>query len=309
MPEQLRTVRDAKALSTTVPSESERARAAAGGSPLADDLHPAHVEETLITPLAGWTALGLKDLWKYRDLVFQLTLRNIKVRYKQTILGVLWAVLQPVLMTLVFAFTLRRLIPNANGALPYPIYVLSGLLPWIFFQTAVTSAANSVVSSEGLVTKVYFPRLAIPISAIAAALVDLAIAFIVLVGMMLWFGIKPTASLALLPLAIALLLASATGIGTLLAALAVSYRDFRHAVPFVLQAWMFATPAIFLPGDGGTLSQFNPMTAPIELFRAVTLGLPIPWQGVLLVAGVNAALCLAGLYYFRRVEDSFADVI
>jgi lipopolysaccharide transport system permease protein len=309
MPEQLRTVRDAKALSTTVPSESERARADAGGSPLAVDPHPARVEETVITPLAGWTTLGLKDLWKYRDLVFQLTLRNIKVRYKQTILGVLWAVLQPVLMTLVFAFTLRRLIPDANGQLPYPIYVLSGLLPWIFFQTAVTSAANSVVSSEGLVTKVYFPRLAIPISAIAAALVDLAIAFVVLVGMMLWFGIKPTPSLALLPLAIGLLLASATGIGTLLAALAVSYRDFRHAVPFVLQAWMFATPAIFLPGDGGTLSQFNPMTAPIELFRAVTLGLPIPWQGVLLVAGVNAALCLAGLYYFRRVEDSFADVI
>ncbi|HUE14626.1 MAG TPA: ABC transporter permease [Planctomycetaceae bacterium] len=276
---------------------------------MAVDPHPARVEETVITPLAGWTTLGLKDLWKYRDLVFQLTLRNIKVRYKQTILGVLWAVLQPVLMTLVFAFTLRRLIPDANGQLPYPIYVLSGLLPWIFFQTAVTSAANSVVSSEGLVTKVYFPRLAIPISAIAAALVDLAIAFVVLVGMMLWFGIKPTPSLALLPLAIGLLLASATGIGTLLAALAVSYRDFRHAVPFVLQAWMFATPAIFLPGDGGTLSQFNPMTAPIELFRAVTLGLPIPWQGVLLVAGVNAALCLAGLYYFRRVEDSFADVI
>jgi lipopolysaccharide transport system permease protein len=309
MSEQLRTVRDAKALSTTVLPGSEQAGADAGGSPLADDRYPAHIEETVITPLAGWTALGLKDLWKYRDLVFQLTLRNIKVRYKQTILGVLWAVLQPVLMTLVFAFTLRRLIPDAKGELPYPIYVLSGLLPWIFFQTAVTSAANSVVSSEGLVTKVYFPRLAIPISAIAAALVDLAIAFVVLVGMMFWFGIKPTPSLALLPLAIVLLLASATGIGTLLAALAVSYRDFRHAVPFVLQAWMFATPAIFLRGDGGTLSQFNPMTAPIELFRAVTLGLPIPWQGVLLVAGVNAALCLAGLYYFRRVEDSFADVI
>jgi lipopolysaccharide transport system permease protein len=310
MPEQLRTLRDATALSATVQSDSEGAGANAGGSPLANDLSPSHVEETVITPLAGWTALGLKDLWKYRDLVIQLTLRNIKVRYKQTILGVLWAVLQPVLMMLVFAFTLRRLIPNASGELPYPVFVLSGLLPWIFFQTAVTSASNSVVSSEGLVTKVYFPRLAIPLSAIAAALVDLAIAFVVLVGMMLCFGFKPTPSLALLPLAIALLLASATGIGTLLAALAVSYRDFRHAVPFVLQAWMFATPTIFVKIDGGGgLSQFNPMTAPVDFFRAVTLGLPIPWQGVLLVAGVNAALCLAGLYYFRRVEDSFADVI
>ncbi len=309
MPEQLRTVRDAKALSATVPSASEPTGPDAGQRPLADAPHPAHVEETVITPLAGWPTLGLKDLWNYRDLVFQLTLRNIKVRYKQTILGVLWAVLQPVLMTLVFAFTLRRLIPMPSGELPYPIFVLSGLLPWIFFQTAVMAAANSVVGSEGLVTKVYFPRLAIPLSAIAAALVDLAIAFVVLVGMMFWYGIVPTASLALLPLAVALLLASATGIGTLLAALAVSYRDFRHAVPFVLQAWMFATPTIFLPVDGGRLSQFNPMTVPVDFFRAVTLGLPIRWESVLCVAGVHAVLCLAGLYYFRRVEDSFADVI
>lgn len=309
MPEQLRTVRDAETLSATVPSASEPAGPDVSGPPFADDLHPAHVEETVITPLAGWPALDLKDLWNYRDLVYQLTLRNIKVRYKQTILGVLWAVLQPVLMTLVFAFTLRRFLPDANGQLPYPVLVLSGLLPWIFFQTAVTAAANSVVSSEGLVTKVYFPRLAIPLSAIAAALVDLGISFVVLVGMMVWYGIVPTASLVLLPLAVALLMASAAGIGTLLAALTVSYRDFRHAVPFVLQAWMFATPTIFLPGQGGRLSQVNPMTAPVDFFRAVTLGLPIPWQRVLCVAGVQAVLCVVGLYYFRRVEDSFADVI
>jgi lipopolysaccharide transport system permease protein len=305
MPDQARTVGDAEVLAAPAQLSADSA-ADAGPSAVAE---PLHTEETIITPLAGWPTLGVTDLWRYRDLVFQLTLRNIKVRYKQTILGVLWAVLQPVLMTLVFVFTLRRLIPNASGDLPYPVFVLSGLLPWIFFQTAVTAAANSVVSSEGLVTKVYFPRLAIPLSAVAAALIDLGIAFVVLIVLMLWNGILPTASVILLPLAVALLLAAATGIGTLIAAVAVSYRDFRHAVPFVLQAWMFATPTIFVNNEAGWLSQFNPMTAPVDFFRAVTLGLPIPWQSVLTVAGVHVALCFAGLLYFRHVEDSFADVI
>jgi lipopolysaccharide transport system permease protein len=309
MAEPLGTVREAMADLATGQVVSAPTGREDDATPLNDSPNQPHVEETLITPLAGWPTLGLRDLWRYRDLVYQLTLRNIKVRYKQTVLGVLWALLQPVLMTLVFAFTLRGLLPKQNGPLPYPIFVLSGLLPWIFFQTAVTAAANSVVSSEGLVTKVYFPRLAIPLSAIAAALIDFGIAFTVLVAMMLWCGIAPTLSLALLPLAVLLLLASATGFGTLLAALTVSYRDFRHAVPFVLQAWMFATATIFLPVDGEKFSQINPMTAPIDFFRAVTLGLPVPWISVLCIAVVNGALCLAGLYYFRRVEDSFADVI
>jgi lipopolysaccharide transport system permease protein len=305
MPDQARTVGDAEVLAA--PAQLS-ANSVADAVPSAVE-ESQHTEETLITPLAGWPTLGATDLWRYRDLVFQLTLRNIKVRYKQTILGVLWAVLQPVLMTVVFALTLRRLIPNASGAIPFPVFVLSGLLPWIFFQTAVTAAANSVVSSEGLVTKVYFPRLAIPLAAVAAALIDLGIAFVVLIVLMLWYGIVPTASVALLPLAVALLLAAATGIGTLIAAVAVSYRDFRHAVPFVLQAWMFATPTIFVNGDAGWLSRFNPMTAPVDFFRAVTLGLPIPWENALIVAGIHVALCFAGLLYFRHVEDSFADVI
>ena len=213
-------------------------------------------------------------------------------------------------MTLVLAYSLQRILPNVEGNLRYPIFVLSGMLPWIFFQSAVIAAANSVVSSEGLVTKVYFPRLVIPLSAIAAALIDLAISGSVLVGMMLWYGIGPTANLLLFPLAVLLLLASATGIGTLLAALTVSYRDFRHAVPYVLQAWMLATATIFLPTGGGRLSQLNPMNSPlIDFFRATTLGLPISWTSVLCIAALNAVLCLAGLFYFRRVEDSFADVI
>jgi lipopolysaccharide transport system permease protein len=302
MPEQLGTVRDAHFPAAS--PQSNISESPAGEAPPQDG-----VEETLITPMAGWPTLELKDLWNYRFLVYQLTLRNIKIRYKQTLLGVLWAVLQPVLMTIVFAFTLGRLIGNANVAMPYPVFVLSGLLPFVFFQTAVTAAANSVVSSEGLVTKVYFPRLVIPLSAIAAALVDLAISFVVLIVMMLWCGIVPTASLVLLPFAILLLLASAVGIGTLLAALTVSYRDVRHAVPFLLQAWMFATATIFMPVDTSRLSQINPMTVPVNFFRSVTLGLPIAWQGVIVIAVINAVLCVAGLFYFRRVEDSFADVI
>ena len=302
MPEQLGTVRDAHFPASPAQSEMNETP---GGEIAPQD----GAEEILITPLAGWPTLQLKDLWNYRFLVYQLTLRNIKVRYKQTFLGVAWALLLPLLMTLVLAYSLQRILPNVEGNLPYPIFVLSGMLPWIFFQSAVIAAANSVVSSEGLVTKVYFPRLVIPLSAIAAALIDLAISCSVLVGMMLWYGIRPTASLLLFPLAVLLLLASATGIGTLLAALTVSYRDFRHAVPYVLQAWMLATATIFLPTSGGRLSQLNPMNAPIDFFRATTLGLPISWTSVLCIALVNAVLCLAGLYYFRRVEDSFADVI
>lgn len=303
-------------------------------------------DETLIAPLTGWPAVGLRDLWKYRDLLFQLTLRNIKVRYKQTILGVLWAVLQPLLFVAVFAFALGRWVPAAPGGVPYPLFVFSGLLPWIFFQSALLGAANSVVGSEGLITKVYFPRLAIPLSHVASALLDLGIAFAALVAMSLWYGIVPSSQMLLLPLAVALLLAAATGMGTLLAALTVSYRDFRHVVPVVLQAWMLATPTIFfppsavpanastqtaaaaiqarepeqarpeaartassLPERAGRLTRLNPMTVPIDFFRASTLGRPLAWGSVAISVAVNVAICLIGLLYFRRVEDVFADVI
>ncbi|HEX4069918.1 MAG TPA: ABC transporter permease [Planctomycetaceae bacterium] len=310
MPEQVRTARDAPILSATDSSGSPTVGREANQRSSDEARDPALIEETVITPRAGWPALGLMDLVHYRDLLVQLTLRNIKVRYKQTLLGVLWAVLQPVLLTLVFAFSLRQFIPMASRQVPpYPVFVLSGMLPWVFFQTAVTAAANSVVSSEQLVTKVYLPRLAIPLSAIAAALIDLGISFVVLVGMMVWYGIAPSATILLLPLAVVLLVAAATGMGTLLAALTVSYRDFRHAVTFLLPAWMIATPTIFLENQSGGLARLNPMTAPIDFFRSVTLGLPVPWQSVLYAVVFIGVLCLVGLFYFRRVEDSFADVI
>jgi lipopolysaccharide transport system permease protein len=305
-----------------------------------DAAHDGRLLETVIEPERGWTTLGLGELWTYRDLVFHLTLRNIKVRYKQTLLGVLWAVLQPVLMMAVFiALSMNQILPGGSGRVPYPVFVLAGLLPWLFFQTAVAGAANSVVNSEGLITKVYFPRLAIPIAAVAAALVDLAVSFVVLLAVMAWYGIGWTAGLLAVPVAVILLTLAATGIGTLLGAVTVSYRDVRHAIGFVLQVWMFATPTIYIDvhaprteaarvaaaGSGGEtaatpassakyqktgwLSRLNPMTAPIDFFRAAVLGQPIPWRSLGEAAVVHVVLFLAGILYFRRVEDSFADVI
>jgi lipopolysaccharide transport system permease protein len=341
MPEQTRTARPSEASATaTFP--------AGVANPPAPDLSHVPTDgpplpETHIMPKSGWPTLNLGELWKCRDLIGQLTLRNIRVRYKQTVLGVLWAIIQPVLTMVAFVFY----VPRTAGPFPNSVFVLSGLVPWFFFQTAVSTAANSVIGSEGLVTKVYFPRLAIPLASVAAALVDLAVSFLVLMALMLWCGILPGAGIVLLPLAAVLLTLAAVGIGTLIAALTVSYRDFRHAVTVLLWIWMLATPAIYLnqqtpaaestsaaatssedrsdhqssPIDdrgssnsprvtgGEWLARLNPMTVPIEFFRAATLSTPIAAGRVLISFLVNGALCLAGLYYFRHVEDSFADVI
>jgi lipopolysaccharide transport system permease protein len=305
------------------------------------DLPGPSLPETHIHPMTGWPSLDLGELWKCRDLIGQLTLRNIRIRYKQTVLGVLWAIIQPVLTMVVFVV----FVPRTSGQFPNSVFVLSGLVPWFFFQTAVSTATNSVISSEGLVTKVYFPRLAIPLSAVAAALVDFAISFLVLAGLMVWYRIMPGMEIVLLPLAVVLLTLAAVGIGCLLAALTVSYRDFRHAVMFLLPIWMLATPAIYLNREatvstnaseasaskdvrhqepltgargpltapnasrGGWLARLNPMTAPVEFFRAAVLGTPVALDRLLISFVVNGALCLVGLYYFRHVEDSFADVI
>jgi lipopolysaccharide transport system permease protein len=341
VPEQTRAARESEALATaTVAPGAPSARpTVAGREPTG--LPP--LPETHIKPKSGWPSLDLAELWKCRDLVVQLTLRNIRVRYKQTALGVLWAIIQPVLTMAVFVVV----VPRTAGTFPNSVFVLSGLVPWFFFQTAVSTAANSVISSEGLVTKVYFPRLAIPLAAVAAALVDLGISFVVLLVLMVWYGIVPGLSLVWLPLAVLLLTLAAVGMGTLIAALTVSYRDFRHAVMFLLPVWMLATPAIYLnreiPATDGAvaeaavardseterpltgvrgsldssnlgsrtrwLARLNPMTVPIEFFRTAVLGTPIGAGNVLISFVINGALCLVGLYYFRHVEDSFADVI
>jgi lipopolysaccharide transport system permease protein len=337
----MRAVRETEPSATTIVTPGGLAPSALVGpvEPARGD-DPPPLSETHIQPKTGWPTLDLVDLWKCRDLIAQLTLRNIRVRYKQTVLGVLWAIIQPVLTMAVFVI----FVPRTAGQFPNSVFVLSGLVPWYFFQTAVSTAANSVIGSEGLVTKVYFPRLAIPLAAVAAALVDLGISFLVLLALMARCRILPGAGIVLLPLAVVLLTLAAVGIGTLIAALTVSYRDFRHAVVFLLPIWMLATPAIYLnretsavaaqssgesenagpltdvrdslKAEGSStssgrawLARLNPMTVPIDFFRAAILGTPIAAGGVLISFVVNGAVCLVGLYYFRHVEDSFADVI
>jgi lipopolysaccharide transport system permease protein len=341
MAEQTRAARQTDtSLTATLPSGPSSYSPVVDDESNSPDLPP--LPESHITPKSGWPSLDLGELWKCRDLIVQLTLRNIRVRYKQTALGVLWAIIQPVLTMAVFVI----FVPRTAGQFPNSVFVLSGLVPWFFFQTAVSAATNSVIGSEGLVTKVYFPRLVIPIAAVAAALVDLGISLCVLVALMIWYGIPPGVGVVLLPLALVLLTLAAVGVGTLMAALTVSYRDFRHAVLFLLPIWMLATPAIYLNRDtaareargsepavsaksedqkpladvrgslnsanltrGGWLARLNPMTVPIDFFRAATLSTPIEGSRVLISFVVNGALCLLGLYYFRHVEDLFADVI
>jgi lipopolysaccharide transport system permease protein len=273
---------------------------------------------TVIRPPRGWQLLNLRELWQFRDLLYFLTWRDVKVRYKQTVLGAAWAILQPALMMVVFTIFFGRLANVPSGGVAYPLFVYAGLLPWIFFATAVASAGNSVVGSERLITRVYFPRLAIPFTAVAAAVVDFLLAFGLLVVLMLCYGVVPGWALLLVPLFFALIVLAALGVGTLLAALNVSYRDFRYVIPFLIQLWMFATPTVYmdLSADGAEPSRavqallaVNPLTGLVAAFRAATLGGDLPWGQVGISAALVAGLFLAGCLYFRRVEDNFADVI
>lgn len=271
---------------------------------------------TIIGPAHGWRLVNVRELWQFRELVGFLTWRDVKVRYKQTMLGAAWAVLQPLLMMLVFTLFFGRMAQVPSGDLPYPLFVLAGLLPWTFFATAVTAAGNSVVGSERLITKIYFPRLSIPIAAVGAAAVDFVVASGLLLVLMLYYGNAPGPGLILAPAIFGVIALTALGVGTLLAALNVAYRDFRYVIPFLVQLWMFATPTVYMQPEAGALSAWarvllglNPLVAPIGAFRAATLGGPIPWGPLAVAATIAALVCLAGCAYFRRVEDGFADVI
>jgi lipopolysaccharide transport system permease protein len=285
---------------------------------------------TTIEPTSGWKVLDLRELWQHRELLWILAWRDVKIRYKQTLLGAAWAILQPTLIMLVFTLFLGRLarVPSGN----YPLFVYAGLLPWTFFATAIASAANSVVDSERLITKVYFPRLAIPFASVGAALVDFACALSVLVALLVYYRVPWGWGMVLVPGVMALVSLAALGVGTLLAALNVAYRDFRYVVPFLVQLWMFATPTIYLDTSvstasleggsaavtdtaeslGGTwapLMHINPLTGLVAFFRAAVLGSSLPWTALGLSAAMAGLLFVAGCAYFRRVEDSFADII
>jgi lipopolysaccharide transport system permease protein len=270
---------------------------------------------TVIEPPKGWQLVDVHELWRFRELLFFLVWRDVKVRYKQTALGAAWAVLQPLMMMVVFTVFFGRMARVPSGGLPYPLLAYSGLLPWTFFATAVTNAGNSVVNSERLITKVYFPRLAVPFAAVGAAVVDFAIAFVVLVGMMAYYGIAPGPGWLLLPVVSLTIVLAALGVGTLLAALNVAYRDFRYVIPFLIQLGMFATPTVYMQPDATTAGKLhaflalNPMTPLIGTFRAAAIGGPVPWTGATMSLAFVALIFLFSCVYFRQVEDRFADLI
>ena len=270
---------------------------------------------TRIRPTQGWQWINLGELWQFRELIFFLIWRDVKVRYKQTLLGAAWAILQPLLMMVVFTIFFGRMAGVPSGDLPYPLFAYAGLLPWTFFSTAIATAGNSVVGSERLITKIYFPRLTVPFAAVGAAVVDFVIALGLLIVMMAYYRIAPGPGLLLAPVVFGLITLAALGIGTLLSALNVAYRDFRYVIPFMVQLWMFATPTVYMQTKatpGGwipVLLALNPLTSLIAAFRASVLGGPIPWDQLAIASAAVVLLFVLGCLYFRRVEDGFADII
>lgn len=266
-----------------------------------------------IRPSGKWVALNLGDLWAYRDLLYFLTWRDVKVRYKQTALGAAWAIIQPLFTMLIFWLFFGRLAGMPSDGVPYPLFALAGLIPWTFFANAVTSSGNSLVGSANLITKVYFPRMIIPFAAVGAGLIDLAIAFGLMAAMMIWFGVVPTLSLLLLPLLVLLTTLLAIGVGMWMSALNVKYRDIRYALPFLIQLWMFASPIIYpvslLPARWRWALAINPMTGIIDGFRAALFGRRPDWQALAISATVIISVLIYAAYHFRRMEKTFADVV
>lgn len=269
------------------------------------------VPETIYERRTGWQVIDLGEIWRHRELLFFLAWRDVKVRYKQTILGASWAVVQPLMLMVAFTVFLSKMAGLSSAGVPYALFTLSGLLPWLFFASAMNGAGNSVVGSERLITKIYFPRLLVPLSAIGASVVDFAISLGLLAVVMAWYRVAPGWSVVLAPLIFGLILLAALGIGTLLAALNVAYRDFKAVIPFLTQFWMFATPTIYLEPDrvSPLVLWLNPLAALIGAFRASILGEPIAWAPLALAAFLSIASCVVGCLYFRRTEQSFADLI
>lgn len=298
--------------STTPPSGP----AATPGDPLAvaetrSDAAP--LEVSVILPRQGWQPVDYRELWRYRELLYFLVWRDIKVRYKQTVLGAAWAILQPVLSMIIFSIVFGRFAGIPSDGVPYPIFVFAALLPWTFFQNAVSISGTSLVLQANLLTKIYFPRVFVPVSGILASLVDLALGFCVYFAIMLWYMQFPGFSVMLLPALLLLTVMTATGAGCLLSALTVSYHDFRYVVPFMLQAWMYASPVVYpvtmFPEKYHWILAINPMVGIIGAFRSTLLNQPIDWLSLGVSTFTAFALFVFGLLYFRRTERRFADIV
>ena len=267
----------------------------------------------VIEPNKAWSALDRRDLWAFRELLYFLTWRDVKVRYKQTELGIIWAIIQPLSTMLIFTLFFGRLAGVPSDNIPYPIFAFAGLLAWTFFANAITNSGNSLVGSAHLITKVYFPRMIIPGAAVAAGLVDFAIAFVILVLLMIYYGVAITWNMLMFPVLLLLLTLLALGVGMWMSALNVKYRDVRFALPFMVQLWMYISPVIypasFLPEKLRWLLSLNPMTGIIEGFRSSLFGRPFNWIALGASAVITLILLIYSSYVFRRMEKSFADIV
>lgn len=282
--------------------------------PSLSDVPPTASKVIRLVPTRGWVALGLRDVWEYRELLGFLAQRDIKVRYKQTALGAAWAILQPVATAVIFALVFGRLAKLPSDGVPYPVFALAGLVPWTFFSTAVSNTASSLVGNTNLISKVYFPRLCVPISTVIASFVDLLVSCLVLFAAMAFYGVGAGFRMLLaVPFAL-LAFAAALGAGLWLSAIAARYRDVRHAIPFLLQFWLFATPVAYssslLAERWHFLYALNPMVGVVEGFRWSLLGSDVAIGGLALGSTASVLLILvSGAFYFRRMERSLADVI
>lgn len=269
---------------------------------------------TVIEPSRGWRSLGLHEVWAYRELMYFLVWRDVKVRYKQTGVGVAWAIAQPLMAMLVFSVIFGHLVRVPTDGIPYPIFAFCGLLPWQLFSSAFSGAGTSIVANQQLVTKVYVPRLLLPVSSMLAAVVDFLIAFLVLVGLMIYYGISPSPRLLFLPVLVICAVATALSVGLWIAALNVKFRDFQYTIPFLTQFWFYATPVVYstgvVPKPQQIIYGLNPMAGVIDGFRWAVLGRTSATHGMFAISGgVVLLLLVGGVYFFRRLERDFADVV
>jgi len=267
---------------------------------------------TVIEARKGWIPVNFRELHEYRELLYFLVWRDIKVRYKQTVIGIAWAVIQPIVNMAIFSIIFGRLANMPSQGVPYPIFVFAGLLPWTFFSSSVSAAGISLVSEANLIKKIYFPRLFVPLTPIGVSFVDFLLGSLVYAAIMLWYGHLPGASSMLLPLLVLVTIVAAAGISYMLAGVVILYRDFRYIIPFALQAWMYASPVVYpvnlCPEKYRWAMALNPMTGIIDAFRSVLLNQPMQWVEFGISSGVAVGLFLTGIFTFRRTERRFADV-
>jgi lipopolysaccharide transport system permease protein len=275
---------------------------------------PSELPRTRRQASKGWALPKIRELWEFRELLYFFAWRDIKVRYKQTVMGVLWAIIQPFLTMVIFSMFFGRLANIPSDGLPYPVFSYAALVPWTFFANALAQASNSLVINANMIKKIYFPRLALPIATVLAGVIDFVLAFVVLLGIMLYYGLVPTINIVWLPLFLLLALITSLGVSLWLAALNVQFRDVHYTIPFLTQAWLFVTPIAYpsslLPEAWRTVYGLNPMAGVVEGFRWALLGTGTgPGKMIIVSALVSLTLFISGAFYFRRMEQSFADVL